>query len=58
MSPAGDRQIPKCTGLFMPGQYKDYIQKLEFFILTDPLSDLRPDLEASGCRDFAIVNIL
>ena len=36
------------------GQYQDYTQKYRHTIVLyiDPLSDLRPDLEESGCRDF------
>ena len=46
--------IPKCTDPFTLGQYQDYIQKYRHFYI-DPLSDLRPDLEASGRRDFDYV---
>ena len=36
LSSAGDRQIPKCSDPFLPGQSQDYTQKiiLIFFILT------------------------
>ena len=55
-SSVGDRQAnPKSTNPFITGQYQDYIQKFRYFYI-DPLSDRRPDLEASGCRDLKIVN--
>ena len=58
MSSAGDMPIPKRTDPFTPGQDQDYIlskvQKYRHFYI-DPLSDLRPYLEASGCRDFNYV---
>ena len=42
-------------GLGISKQYYDYIQKLQYFYI-DRLPDMRPDLEASGFRDFARVN--
>jgi hypothetical protein len=69
MSSVGDRQAdPKSTDpfitMFITGQFQDYMymQRFRYFHI-DPLSpcnfslsDRRPDLEASGCRDFKIVN--
>jgi hypothetical protein len=55
MSKSGDRQMPKRTGLGISKQYYDYIQKFKYFYI-DRSPDTRPDLEASGFRDFAPVN--
>ena len=37
LSSAGDRQIPKCTDPFIPGQYQDYIQKYRYFLYWPPI---------------------
>ena len=46
MPPVEDNDAP--IDPFTPGQYQDYIEnkKSDMFYI-DPLSDLRPDLEAS-----------
>ena len=58
---------PRCTGRAWVNSHTPYVlihlhavngkityKNIDIFYI-DPLSDLRPDLEASGCRDFDYV---